>query len=47
MVLADSIGRTLVPRTEIPVGIIVSIIGAPGFIYLTAKKSYGFGGDDR
>lgn len=47
LVLADSIGRTMVPRTEIPVGIIVSIIGAPGFIYLIARKSYGFGGDER
>jgi len=33
------------PRnSEMPLGVLVSIIGAPCFIYLLVKKSYGFGG---
>ncbi len=44
LVLADALCRTMIPRTEIPVGILISLIGAPGFVWLIAKKSYGFGG---
>ncbi len=44
LVAADVISRILITGTDIPVGIIVSLLGAPGFVFLTAKKSYSFGG---
>lgn len=34
---ADTIGRIVIPATEIPAGIVVSIIGAPYFIYILSK----------
>jgi iron complex transport system permease protein len=34
LVAADTIGRTIMPGTEIPVGVITAILGAPLFIYL-------------
>ena len=37
LVLADAIGKTVISPTEIPSGIITSIIGAPYFIYLIRK----------
>lgn len=46
LILADVFSRTLIANTEIPVGIIVSIVGAPGFIFLIAKRTYSFGGED-
>lgn len=38
MLLADMIGRNLLSPSEIPVGIVVSAIGAPYFIYLLMKS---------
>lgn len=35
---ADTIGRVIMAPTELPVGIIVSILGAPYFIYLLVKN---------
>ena len=46
LVLADGLCRILIPRTELPVGILISMIGAPCFIYLMGKRAYGFGGGD-
>nr|WP_232278882.1 iron ABC transporter permease [Paenibacillus sp. 481] len=34
LVLADAIGRTLMPPSEIPSGLVVAIIGAPYFLWL-------------
>ena len=42
---ADIGCRTLIPGMELPVGLLTSIIGAPWFIVLMVRKSYGFGGD--
>lgn len=42
---ADVLSRTLINGTEMPVGIITSVIGAPVFVYLMVKRSYGFGGE--
>ncbi len=42
---ADVACRTLLSRTELPIGILTSIIGAPCFIYLMVRKHYGFGGE--
>ena len=43
IMVADIAARTL-SSTEIPIGIITSLCGAPVFAYIMLKKSYGFGG---
>lgn len=45
LVVADGLCRIIIPRTELPIGILISIIGAPCFVYLMTKKTYGFGGN--
>ena len=45
LVIADSLCRVLIPRTELPIGILISLIGAPCFVYLMIKRTYGFGGN--
>lgn len=44
LIWADILTRTIIPGSELPIGIIISMIGAPTFIYLIINKSYGFGG---
>lgn len=46
MVWADVFSRILIPHTELPIGILISMIGAPCFIYLLVNRSYGFGGKE-
>ncbi|MCS6995075.1 MAG: iron ABC transporter permease [Anaerolineales bacterium] len=38
LILADLIGRTIRPPTEIPAGIVISIVGVPFFLYLLWKR---------
>ncbi len=38
MIFCDTLARTAVPPTEIPVGAITSLFGAPYFIYLLIKR---------
>ena len=38
LLAADTLGRTAVPGMEIPVGIVMSVIGGPFFLYLLRKK---------
>ncbi|QXM06853.1 FecCD family ABC transporter permease [Crassaminicella indica] len=38
MVIADTLARTLMPPTEIPVGVITSLFGTPFFIYILYKS---------
>ena len=45
LVIADCLCRVIIPRTELPIGILISLIGAPCFVYLMIKKTYGFGGN--
>lgn len=45
MMVADVAARTL-STSEIPIGIITAICGAPVFAYIMLKKSYGFGGGE-
>lgn len=45
LIWADVISRIVIKGSEIPIGILISIIGAPSFIYLMLSKSYGFRGD--
>lgn len=43
MIISDTLARTLIAPTEIPVGVITSLFGAPFFIYLlykNKKKNY-------
>lgn len=46
LIWADVACRTVIPGQELPIGILTSMIGAPCFIYLMARKHYGFGGGD-
>ena len=43
LIWADVACRIIIPRSELPLGILVSAIGAPCFVYLLVRKSYGFG----
>lgn len=42
MVWADAAARIIVPNSEISIGIVTSLVGAPFFAYILIKKSYGF-----
>ena len=44
LIWSDVACRTILKNAEIPIGILVSLIGAPCFIYLLVNRSYGFGG---
>ncbi|MDY6083791.1 MAG: iron ABC transporter permease [Dialister sp.] len=46
LVIADGLCRIIIPHTELPIGILISMIGAPCFIYLMVKRTYGFGGSE-
>lgn len=46
LVIADGLSRIIIPHTELPIGILISMIGAPCFIYLMVKRTYGFGGGE-
>ncbi|MCX6000980.1 MAG: iron chelate uptake ABC transporter family permease subunit, partial [Chloroflexi bacterium] len=41
LILADTAARTLLAPTEIPVGVITALIGAPFFLYLLRQKKRG------
>lgn len=45
LVWADVLCRTVINGVELPIGILTSMIGAPCFIYLIARRKYQFGGD--
>lgn len=44
LIWCDVACRIILENSEMPIGVLVSIIGAPCFIYLLVKRSYGFGG---
>jgi ABC transporter len=44
MLWVDALARSLLPNTELPVGIFTALIGAPFFVYVMVRKRYGFGG---
>lgn len=46
MIWADVFSRIIIKYTELPIGILISMIGAPCFIYMLIKRSYGFGGKE-
>ena len=39
MVAADLVARTLFPSTEIPVGVVTGIVGAPYLLWLLARAN--------
>ncbi len=39
LVWADVLSRVIIPYTELPIGILVSMIGSPTFIFLMVRKS--------
>ena len=47
LIWADVFSRAIIKGTEIPIGIVISIIGAPLFVWLMIKKNYGFGGNKK
>lgn len=38
LILADTAARTILPPTEVPIGVITAFIGAPFFLYLLSQK---------
>jgi iron complex transport system permease protein len=40
LVLADTVGRTVMAPTEIPSGILIAIIGTPYFLYLMYRSNW-------
>jgi iron complex transport system permease protein len=46
LVVSDGLCRIILPHTELPIGILISMIGAPCFICLMIRKTYGFGGNE-
>ncbi len=46
LIWADVLCRVLIQGTELPIGILTSMVGAPCFIYLMVRRRYGFGGKD-
>lgn len=45
LVWCDVFARIYLHNSELPIGIVTSMIGGPFFIYLMLTKNYGFGGD--
>ena len=43
MLWCDVLARTVLWKTELPIGILTAFIGGPFFLYLMCSKKYGFG----
>lgn len=43
MLWCDVLARTLLLKSELPIGILTAFLGAPLFLYLMCSKKYGFG----
>lgn len=43
LLVADTVGRTIIPGMEIPVGIVMAVTGGPFFIYMLRKKGKIYG----
>lgn len=42
---ADALARTLIPNSEVPIGIITAVVGAPFFVYIMVARNYSFKGN--
>ena len=38
LVLADTVGRTVIAPAQLPAGLVVALVGAPYFVYLLARS---------
>lgn len=45
IIWSDVCCRSILPNTELPIGILTSMIGGPFFVYLCLRKPYKFGGN--
>lgn len=43
LLVADTVGRTLIPGMEIPVGIVMAVTGGPFFLYMLRRKGKIYG----
>lgn len=43
LVIADGLCRSIIPHVELPIGILISIVGAPTFVYMLVRRNYSFG----
>ena len=39
----DLFSRLIMPSTELPIGVVTALVGAPFFMYILVRKGYGFG----
>ncbi len=46
LIWSDVLSRMIIKGSELPVGIIISLIGSPLFIFLMVRKSFGTGGQN-
>ena len=44
LVWSDILSRVILPSNELPIGILISMIGAPFFVFMMIRRTYGFGG---
>ncbi|OOB79936.1 MAG: iron ABC transporter permease [Epulopiscium sp. Nuni2H_MBin001] len=44
VLVADTVGRTIIPGMEVPVGIVMALVGGPFFLYMLKKKGKVYGG---
>ena len=44
VIWADVVARTILRHSEIPIGVLISVVGAPIFIFLLLKRTNSFGG---
>ncbi len=45
MLWADAAARTLIANSEVPIGILTALIGAPFFVYIMVARNYSFKGN--
>ena len=45
MLWADTAARTLIANSEVPIGILTALIGAPFFVYVMVARNYSFKGN--
>jgi iron complex transport system permease protein len=43
LVLADSVARTVMAPSEIPIGVVTSLLGGPFFLFLLRRKKSSYG----
>jgi iron complex transport system permease protein len=44
LIWADVLARTLMPNSELPLGLITSAVGAPLLLYMILKRGFATGG---